>query len=130
MVAGGEKTSFCLLDSRPYDKNLPGAPPSGVYRTCDSGTQGISVGYEDLYDKSLPDQWIDITDVPNGEYWLESEVDAGNAILEKDETNNIARVKVTIDKGGSGLNPMGIIALFLAILQRLLALLRGFFATG
>jgi hypothetical protein len=127
VVAEGEKTSFCLLDSRVYDKSLPGAPASSVFRKCDQGTQGISVGYEDLYGKDLPDQWIDITDVPDGEYWLESEVDAGNVILEKDETNNVTRVKVNIDKGEAGPNPMGIFALLLAILERLLAFLRGFF---
>ena len=128
VVAEGDKTSFCLLDSRAYDKNLPGAPASPVFRHCDDGTQGISVGYEDLYDKSLPEQWIDITDVPDGEYWLESEADAGNVILEKDETNNVARVKVVIDKGDAGPNPVGILAILIAILQRLLAFLRGFFA--
>lgn len=128
VVAQGDKTSFCLLDSRVYDKNLPGAPSFPVYKNCEQGTQGISVGYEDLYGKDLPDQWIDITDVPDGEYWLESKADAGNVILEKDETNNIARVKVTIDKGDEGPNPMGILATLLAILQQLLAFLRGLFA--
>lgn len=128
VVAEGDKTSFCLLDSRVYDKTLPGAPPSSVFRDCDQGTQGISVGYEDLYSKELPDQWIDITDVPDGEYWLESETDAGNVILEKDETNNSARVKVIIDKGDTGPNLMGIFAALFAILQQLLAFLRGFFA--
>jgi hypothetical protein len=128
VVAQGDKTSFCLLDSRAYDKNLPGAPSFPVYKNCDQGIQGISVGYEDLYGKDLPDQWIDITDVPDGEYWLESKADAGNVILEKDETNNVARVKVTIEKGDAGPNPLGILAALLAILQQLLALLRGFFA--
>lgn len=128
VVMEGDKTSYCLLDSRPYDTNLPGAPSFPVYKTCDTGTQGISVGYEDLYIKSLPDQWIDITDVPDGEYWLESEVDAGDVILEKDETNNIARVKVIIDKGDPGPNPFGIFAILMAILQQILAFLRGFFA--
>jgi len=128
VVGESEKTSFCLLDSRVYDKTLPGAPASPVFRNCDQGTQGISVGYEDLYDKSLPDQWIDITDVPNGEYWLESEADAGDVILEKDETNNVARVKVLIDKGDAGPNPIGILAILIAILQQLLEFLRGFFA--
>jgi hypothetical protein len=98
VIAKGHKTSFCLLDSFEYDTSLPNSPTHPEFFTCGTDTQGISVGYEDLYDKSIPGQWIDITDVPNGEYWLESEVDPKNNVLEKDEANNVARIKVTIDK--------------------------------
>jgi hypothetical protein len=54
------------------------------------------VGWLDVYSKNLPDQWIDITGIPDGEYWLESESDPDDAILESDETNNITRIKVII----------------------------------
>lgn len=132
VVAKSEKTSFCLLDSIVYDDSLPGVPGFPVYVTCDVGTQGISVGYQDLYDKSLPDQWIDITGVPDGTYWLESEVDPANHIIEKDESNNTARVKVIIDleDPDSGANPQGIIAALLALLQRIVEFLRMLFGRG
>ncbi|MCC6486970.1 MAG: hypothetical protein IT364_05670 [Candidatus Hydrogenedentes bacterium] len=132
VVARSEKTSFCLLDSLIYDDSLPGFPGFPVYVNCGVGTQGISVGYQDLYDKSLPDQWIDITGVPGGTYWLESEVDPANHIIEMDETNNTARVKLIIDLEDSdpGPNPQGIIAALLALLQRIVDFLRVLFGRG
>jgi hypothetical protein len=95
IVASGQKVSFCLLDVREYDTSLPGAPNSDQYNSC-AQFQGISVGWADVYSRSLADQWIDITDVPEGSYWLESEVDPSNRILESDETNNAARIKITL----------------------------------
>jgi hypothetical protein len=98
----GGKTSFCLLDSARYTGPEPigGTPPaSPQFRTCGDDVQGISVGYEDLYPKSLPDQWIDITGLGAGEYWLESVVDPENQFEEVDDTNNVARIKLIIAPG-------------------------------
>ena len=96
VVAEGAKTSFCILDLGVYNRNLPGYRPGGFFRTCSSTTQGLSVGWIDVYSRSLPGQNIDITDVPDGHYWIESEVDPNNNVLESNEDNNIARVRVTI----------------------------------
>jgi len=95
----GAKTSFCLLDSRRYTG--PGSVPSGnqTFRTCNDDAQGISVGWEDLYTRSLPDQWIDITGLSPGEYWLESTVDPNNLIEELSENNNVGRIKINITPG-------------------------------
>jgi subtilisin-like proprotein convertase family protein len=95
VVATGGKVSFCLLDVTRYQTSAP----ASVYRNCEQ-TQGISVGWADVYDADLPDQWIDVTDIPDGEYWLEVVVDPENRLLEADETNNIARVRVTLGAGG------------------------------
>lgn len=102
ILYSGYKTSFCLLDSRVYTGPEPiaGVPPgSPQFFTCSDDRQGISVGYEDLYDKSLPDQWIDVTGLQPGEYWLESVVDPKDQILELDETNNTDRIKLVIAPG-------------------------------
>lgn len=128
IVVEGEKTSFCLLDSAVYDSGLPGFPGSPQYFSCGTGTQGVSVGFQDVYDKSLPDQWIDVTGVTDGTYWLESEVDPENHVLEKDETNNLARIKVTLELGNLPQPdpepvPFGLLALLLAIIRTLLALI-------
>lgn len=40
--------------------------------------------------------WVDVTGIPSGEYWLETEVDPAEHVLEDDETNNIVRLKVTL----------------------------------
>ncbi len=101
VVASGGKTSFCLINIR---QPLPGA-------TADAGrvhgrggnscgnVQGISTGYSDVYSASLDDQWIDVTDVADGQYYLEITTDPENNIQETDETNNTARVLVTINNG-------------------------------
>ncbi len=96
IAAEGVKTSFCLLDLRVYDPDhLALAPFPGVYTECDFGVQGISAGWADVYDRELPDQWIDITGLPLGEYWLESEVDPDDAVLEENEDNNVAHILIS-----------------------------------
>jgi hypothetical protein len=90
------KTSFCLLDTTPHDTSLPGYLPLRAYRSCGELAQGISVGWVDIYAKELIGQNIDVLGLPAGSYWLESEVDPENRILERNETNNIARVLVTL----------------------------------
>ncbi|HET9252988.1 MAG TPA: pre-peptidase C-terminal domain-containing protein [Candidatus Eisenbacteria bacterium] len=104
VLVQGDKTSFCILDLIVHDSSLPGAPPSGVFTSCSSTIQGLSVGWADIYDKSLSGQNLDITGLPAGQYWLESEVDPNDHILEMDESNNIARILVTIGNAGP-INP-------------------------
>lgn len=105
VIAEGEKTSFCIIDLAVYDSSLPGFPAGGQFNSCNSTTQGLSVGWMDIYSKNLDGQWIDITDVPNGEYWLEAEVDPEGNFLESDESNNANRIKVTIGSGSSTIQP-------------------------
>lgn len=97
IVAKSEKVSFCLRNSRVYNRNLPGFNPRSEYKGCSSEIQGIGVGYADYYGKNLYGQWIDITNVDPGQYWIESEVDPSNRLKESNEDNNIARVMVNID---------------------------------
>ncbi len=101
VVAEGEKTSFCILDLGVYNSSLPNYNPNAFYTSCGSQVQGLSVGWLDLYSKNLPGQNIDITDVPNGQYWLEAEVDPDNNVLETNENNNITRIKVTLGGGST-----------------------------
>lgn len=104
IVVKGQKTSFCILDLGIYDPTLPNYNPSGQFFSCSSSVQGLSVGWIDVYDKSLSGQSIDITGVPAGTYWLESHADPNDAFLERDEGNNTARVKFTVG-GGAPINP-------------------------
>lgn len=96
ILAESAKISFCLLDLAVYDSSLPNFDPDGEFHSCGSTVQGISVGWIDIYGKYLPGQNIDITDIPDGTYWLESEVDPKKLVMEKDENNNITRILVTI----------------------------------
>ena len=83
------KTSFCLLDSAPHDPTLPGYLPFRTYRTCGELYQGISVGRADIYGRDLIGRNIDVAGLPSGSYWLESEVDHEDHILELNEDNNL-----------------------------------------
>ncbi|QYK47560.1 MAG: pre-peptidase C-terminal domain-containing protein [Phycisphaeraceae bacterium] len=105
IIAEGEKTSFCILDLAVYNSSLPGFPPGGQFLSCSSTTQGLSVGWMDIYSKNLDGQWIDITDIPNGQYWLEAEADPEGHFLESNENNNASRIKITIGSGGTTILP-------------------------
>lgn len=101
IVASGGKTSFCLINIRQPFANV--TANAGVVHgrggsSCGQ-VQGISAGYSDVYSASLDDQWIDVTNVANGTYWLEIETDPENNIQETNETNNTARVQITINNG-------------------------------
>lgn len=95
VVATGGKTSFCVLDLQDYDLTLPQAPSEPQFVGCDT-SQGLSVGWADIYDRELPDQWIDVTGVPAGEYWLEVVVDPENRLLEGDDSNNTASILIDL----------------------------------
>lgn len=102
IVAEGAKTSFCILDLGIYSSALPNFDTDGEFHSCGSSIQGLSVGWVDTYGAGLEGQSIDITGIPDGVYWLESVVDPLDKVLESDETNNAARIKVTI-----GAPPLG-----------------------
>ncbi len=96
VVAEGGKTSFCLVDLVVYDRELPRFPSEGRFHSCKSLEQGISVGWSDVYHWSLEGQSLDVTDVADGEYWLEVVVDPADQFIEEDETNNSARILVVL----------------------------------
>lgn len=97
MLRGGEKTSFCLIDISQYQTNppLPNAAPQSSGLGCDVEQQ-ISVGWEDIYGAGTPGQEVRVDGLPNGQYWLEAVVDPANHFIEVDETNNFARILITL----------------------------------
>jgi hypothetical protein len=111
-----EKHGFCFFDSDPYDLALPRAPRSPLHPRSDcakatdmSVTMGLSVGWADTYQAGLPDQYVDISGLPSGEYILTATVDAQDFLVERCETNNstIAVLGITattvkvIDRGAA-----------------------------
>ena len=98
IVATGDKVSFCLIDVDEYDLSLPNARQPGTPSPFGCGTtQGISVGWADVYSSGLPDQFIDVTDLPNASYWLEVNVDVGNHLEESNENNNTTRILIDLN---------------------------------
>lgn len=105
IVALGSKVTFCIVDEDIFNPSLPNFDQDGRFYQCGTTSsttiiQGISVGWVDTYDKTLPDQVIDITEVPVGEYWLEAEADPLNLVKEIDETNNVTRIKYQLQQDG------------------------------
>lgn len=102
-VVEGRKISFCLMDTKPAFPDMPGAPRRRVYPYCTESRRalrllsGISVGWEDNYHNRLPDQFVDITGLPAGNYTLRVQLNPRQTILEKDFTNNTASVQVTLE---------------------------------
>jgi hypothetical protein len=93
IVATGHKQAFCLLDS---ERVL--TSDSTVRRTpqFQCGNQGISRGWGDSYTPDLDCQWVDVTDVPPGDYQLRIRINQSRTLLELRYDNNEALVPVTI----------------------------------
>lgn len=68
-------------------------PASAVFTLAN---QGLSVGWSAVSARNLNCQWLDVTDVPEGDYFLEVEADPLSTVPEFSETNNIARVPVQV----------------------------------
>jgi Lysyl oxidase len=103
----GQKVGFCFFDNYQYRLWLPGAARAPGYRHRGCGTRdsvrlqnGLSVGWGDIYHQSLPGQYIDITDLPNGIYRLRATADQANFFLERNDANNSTWVDLRIDAGG------------------------------
>jgi hypothetical protein len=103
-IGVGAKGGFCFFDNRLYQPALANAPSAPVYQWCgDPGdlsvTMGLSVGWGDVYDVALPDQYIDITGLPMGMYRLRAVADPKQLFVEQDTINNATTVVLVIDQG-------------------------------
>ncbi|KYG06111.1 lysyl oxidase family protein [Sorangium cellulosum] len=95
VVATGHKQAFCLLDSSPV--GIPGSPSTSRFH-C--GFQGIQRGWSDVYTSGLDCQWVDITGVSPGDYFLRITINADRTLPESDYGNNTIEVPVTIPEDG------------------------------
>jgi Lysyl oxidase len=100
----GNKVGFCFFDNYQHKLSLPGAPQTVTYprRVCGTQTSltlrhGLSVGWGDNYQRSLPDQYIETTGLPDGTYRLWATADQANNFLESNESNNSTWVDLRTD---------------------------------
>ena len=109
LVASSRKLGFCHGDNRLAFPG-PGTPAEPLYpfgslapRRCDaSATQGISVGYADVYALDLPGQQLRIDDLSAGRYCLVSRADPDGLLEEVDERNNVRRTLIRLRPGSLG----------------------------
>ncbi len=107
----GEKHGYCFEDNTSYrgwpgSSAHPNSPASPVYTpelSCgrnnpDATTilHGLSVGWADTYPATLPDQAIDITGLPDGNYTVKVTADWQNFWRETNESNQSASAVVKI----------------------------------
>jgi hypothetical protein len=91
LVAPGRKQGFCLEDT------VPSSQDTRTGRRYHCGFQGLQVGWADLYPQELDCQWIDVTDVPPGDYTLHVAWNPQGLLEDGDPTNNEAFVPVRIE---------------------------------
>jgi len=88
----GAKTGFCVMDLGIYDEDLSG----GTCTWYNCSNQGISSGCYDIYHNSLQCQWIDITDLEDGNYEVIVTTNPEGEIDELDMTNNTATASLSL----------------------------------
>ncbi|QQR85800.1 MAG: hypothetical protein IPJ76_14490 [Flavobacteriales bacterium] len=120
IVGTGAKVGFCLMDyyscsnasanghcrtSQEYgggtnlntNAQFPNYGHGGGGYNCSQVSQGISVGYTDVYSESLDGMWVNIPPgTCNGQYWVVMEVDPNDNFLEEDDNNNWTAAPVTL----------------------------------
>jgi hypothetical protein len=98
-VGTGEKHGFCFFDNYRF-----GSTRDAYYLRTGCGNDrdalrvrmGLSRGWGDVYQSSLPDQYIDITGLTSGRYKLRATADADNWFRETNNTNNFTWVNIQI----------------------------------
>jgi Lysyl oxidase len=104
-IVRDRKSGFCLGDRYSVDAQvLPAAPPDPVYTSrcglSQTGllelTEGISVGYGDIYQPYLEYQQLPLDGLGNGRYVLVHSVNANGQLREKSTSNNSASVLLSL----------------------------------
>lgn len=86
----GRKQGFCIIEIAPF-KFDDVQPPPPRYRSCLD--QGLQVAYADQYVPQLACQFVQVTNLAEGDYVLEDHVNPEQLLPESDYTNNSSAVK-------------------------------------
>jgi hypothetical protein len=119
-VSVSHKESFCLTDDDYFgfgttgpngprqnvgqpDCNLPRtvATPTGGAGSGTYVTEGITPGWGDVYTWDTPDQYIDVTNVPSGTYWVVEETNPNGSILVAGPAQTCSATEVELTRGSS-----------------------------
>lgn len=89
-VVAGRKIGFCIEDVVRWRPTAP----SGRKYNCNN--MGLQAGWADIYNRNLDCQFIDITGLPAGSYYLQLAVNPDGLLTESDLSNNSTLVPVNI----------------------------------
>lgn len=109
VIAQGHKQSYCLVDMEPVGSDTVPSPP-GTRPTPEptgevqlrrgddepTGCNYLSAGWADIYGVGTPCQWVDVTDVPEGDYVLQLSVNPLGRVAEVTTENNTVQIPVYI----------------------------------
>jgi hypothetical protein len=113
-IREGRKNGFCMIDveNTRFGLDPGGAPYKGeaprtyYFPRCNTATEhdqygtymvnGISVGWADVYNWFLADQYIEISGVPDGVYVLETVANPARTVRETTLDDNAARVTIRL----------------------------------
>lgn len=98
-VTPGEKIGFCLWDIQRVSGSASGVYNGGGNWCAGNGytgggpnatylEMGVTEGWRDVYSSSISLQWVDVSDVAPGNYYLSALSDPNDIVEESDETNN------------------------------------------
>jgi hypothetical protein len=95
----GVKITFCFVDVEFIGET--GAEKKDRPRTyweCNGELQGLASWWADSYHQSTPLQELDVTDIPDGEYYLTHLADPDDHWIESDDANNFTWVKFRLTR--------------------------------
>jgi len=104
-VVRSRKQSFCLAPTDPVDLTKPGAEMDpyqiGLYSQCGGPDalwirEDLPAGWGDTYFQFVGGQAFDVTDLPNGKYFIQVTVNPLGAIYETDTTNDTSLRRVLL----------------------------------
>jgi hypothetical protein len=107
LVREARKTSFCMADVELDGQTQQGAAqftydplacltPAESDGTTDLFVQGLSRGWIDVYEWYLPDQYVEVSGVPDGDYILQTVADPDGLLHESSKRNNCGSVHIRL----------------------------------
>lgn len=109
-VVRSHKETFCLAPTDPIDLLAPNAEidpyPLGLQSACGDRSaiwvrESLPSGWGDTYYQWLPGQAFNITDLPNGRYFVKVQVNARGSIYETDTSNDVSYRRIFL-RGAPG----------------------------
>ncbi|HEX2240755.1 MAG TPA: lysyl oxidase family protein, partial [Actinomycetota bacterium] len=106
-VVEGKKNGFCMIDVENVGFGEKGdAARTYYFPRCNAPTEtegsnvymvnGISVGWADVYNWFLADQYLEVSDVEDGYYLVETVTDPARTVVESNERDNVTSVLIQL----------------------------------